>query len=112
MRDVLAAGISLLAWGSFLLMLARMSAVLPGLAGFFLLGWGNAGVVVTTRPLMMLVTLREFMGRMQAFSESISTASALLGATLASSLVAMLHHFHGHKYGDDRCRRIYDENFR
>jgi MFS family permease len=86
--------ISLLAWGSFLLLLARMSAVLPGLAGFFLLGWGNAGVVVTTRPLMMLVTPREFMGRMQAFSESISTASALLGATLASSLVALLHHLH------------------
>jgi predicted MFS family arabinose efflux permease len=86
--------VSLLAWGSFLLLLARMSAVLPGLAGFFLLGWGNAGVVVTTRPLMMLVTPREFMGRMQAFSESISTASALLGATLASSLVALLHHLH------------------
>ena len=68
--------------------------MLPGLAGFFLLGWGNAGVVVTTRPLMMLVTPREFMGRMQAFSESISTASALLGATLASSLVALLHHLH------------------
>lgn len=75
-------------------MLARMSAVLPGLAGFFLLGLSNAGVVVTTRPLMMLVTPREFMGRMQAFSESISTASALLGATLASSLVAMLHQLH------------------
>jgi MFS family permease len=86
--------ISLLAWGSFLLMLARMSAVLPGLAGFFLLGLGNAGVAVTTRPLMMLVTPREFMGRMQAFSESISTASALLGATLASSLVTTLHQLH------------------
>ena len=56
------------------------------LAGFFLLGLGNAGVVVTTRPLMMLVTPREFMGRMQAFSESFSTASTLLGATLASTL--------------------------
>lgn len=86
---------ALLTYGLGMLIAARMINVIVGLILFFLLGFVNAGINVCVQPLMLRVTPRELIGRVQAVNGPLITASSLLSQTLAGLLAStLLDHLH------------------
>src|SRR5207249_1784127 len=61
----------------------------------FLLGLCNSSVFVSVRPLTVLVTPRELIGRVMAFEVPMITIASLLGGALAGALTStVLSDFH------------------
>lgn len=91
--------------GLAMLILSRVTTVLPGMACELLMGLTNASIFVTVRPLTVLVTPRWLIGRVMAFEGSMITIASLLGGLLAGILAStVLAHFHatlaGMSFGD------------
>ena len=80
--------LSFLCWGSFMVVLGRSTNYLLGFALFFLLGFANAGINVVVGPLMLSVTPRKFMGRVQSVMNPTVMAASLLSTTLAGILAS------------------------
>ena len=73
----------------------RLTTFIPGLAVFFLLGFANAGIIVVVGPLMLRVTPRAFMGRVQSVNTPLITGSSLASTALAGVLASTtLHSLH------------------
>ncbi len=87
--------LSFLLFGSCMVIFSRLTAFVPGFILFFLLGFANAGIIVVVGPLMLRVTPREFMGRVQSVNTPLITGSALVSTAFAGWLAStLLHNFH------------------
>jgi hypothetical protein len=91
--------------GAGMLILSRVTTMLPGMACGLLLGVTNASVFVTVRPLTVLVTPRRLIGRVMAFEVPMITIASLLGGLLAGILASTVFvHVHatlaGMRFGD------------
>ena len=87
--------IGLIGYGLTTLALSRMTTMVPGMMCGLLLGFFNTSVFVAVRPLTMLATPRQFIGRVLAFEKPLITVASLLGGALASTLAStLLSHFH------------------
>ena len=92
--------LSFLLFGSCVIIFSRLTTFIPGLIAFFLLGFANAGIIVVVGPLMLRVTPREFMGRVQSVNTPLITGSALISTALAGWLAStLLHGFHVSLFG-------------
>lgn len=97
--------ICLMGNGLGMLILSRVTTMLPGMACGLLLGLTNASVFVTMRPLTVLVTPRRLIGRVMAFEGPMVTIASLLGGLLAGILASTVFvHVHatlaGMRFGD------------
>jgi MFS family permease len=97
--------ICLIGNGLGMLILSRVTTIIPGMACGLLLGLTNASVFMTVRPLTVLVTPRRLIGRVMAFEGPMITIASLLGGLLAGILAStVLLHFHatlaGMSFGD------------
>ena len=87
--------LSFLLFGGCMVVFGRLTTFIPGLVVFFLLGFANAGIIVVVGPLMLRVTPRAFMGRVQSVNTPLITGSALASTALAGVLASTtLHSFH------------------
>jgi MFS family permease len=87
--------IFLVSSGLVTLILSRMNTLIPGMICGFLLGVFSASVLIAVRPLTILVTPRELIGRVMAFEMPLITVASLLGGGLASILAStVLSDFH------------------
>ena len=87
--------LSFLIFGSCMVIFSRLTTFIPGFIIFFLLGFANAGIIVVVGPLMLRVTPREFMGRVQSVNTPLITGSALIATALAGWLAStVLSGFH------------------
>lgn len=96
--------VCMIGYGLALLVLSRVTTMLPGMA-CGLLGLTNASVFVTVRPLTVLVTPRWLIGRVMAFEGPMITIASLLGGLWAGILAStVLLRFHaalaGMRFGD------------
>jgi len=86
---------SLVCYGITMLVLARVSSVIPGMVCGLLLGFFSASIFVTVRPLTVRVTPRQLIGRVLAFEVPLINIASLLGGTLATVLAwTVLRDFH------------------
>jgi MFS family permease len=87
--------ISILAVGVVVVLLSRMTNVIPALILAFLMGFTNAPIEVTLMPLLLHVTPRELIGRVVAVLLPAMRASSTLSIALAGYLASTaLQHFH------------------
>jgi MFS family permease len=87
--------ICLIGNGIAMLVLSRMTMVIPGMICTLFLGCFSASIFVTVRPLTVLVTPQALIGRVMAFEVPLITIASLLGGLLASIIAAtILAHFH------------------
>lgn len=91
--------------GLGMLILSRVTTMIPGMVCGLLLGLTNASVFVTVRPLTVLVTPRRLIGRVMAFEGPMITIASLLGGLLAGILASTVFlHVHarlvGMRFGD------------
>jgi MFS family permease len=87
--------ICLISNGLVLLVLSRVTTMIPGMVCGLLLGLTNASVFVTVRPLTVLVTPHKLIGRVMAFEVPMITLASLAGGVLAGTLVStVFSHFH------------------
>jgi MFS family permease len=87
--------ICLIGNGLALLVLSRVTTMIPGMVCGLVLGVTNASVFVTVRPLTVLVTPRTLIGRVMAFEVPMITIASLMGDVLAGTLAStVLSHFH------------------
>lgn len=87
--------LSLLALGLLLLVWSRTTSVPVALAVLFFLGIPQATLNVAVGPLVLLVTPREYIGRVFSIINPMSTAAMLLSIGLAGYLASnLLLHFH------------------
>ncbi len=87
--------LSFLLFGGCMVIFGRLTTFIPGLVIFFLLGFANAGIIVVVGPLMLRVTPRAFMGRVQSVNTPLITGSSLASTALAGVLASTaLHGFH------------------
>lgn len=85
----------LIGHGIVTLVLSRMHTLVPGMICGFLLGAFSSGVLVAVRPLTMLVTPHELIGRVLSVEVPLITLASLLGGVLASTLAStVLSSFH------------------
>jgi MFS family permease len=90
----------LVSFGVVMLVLSRVSAMVPGMICAVLLGIFSSSIFVTVRPLTVLVTPRELIGRVMAFEVPLITVASLLGGLLASLLAStVLAGFHAQLAG-------------
>lgn len=90
----------LIGHGLALLVLSRMTSVLPGMLCVLVMGVTQASVFVTVRPLTVLVTPRPLIGRVMAFEGTMITVASLVGGALASTLASTaLANFHARLLG-------------
>ncbi len=92
--------LSFLLFGGCMVIFGRLTTFIPGLVVFFLLGFANAGIIVVVGPLMLRVTPRAFMGRVQSVNTPLITGTAL-GSTAVAGVLASttLHGFHASMLG-------------
>ena len=91
---------SFLAWGFLMIVFGRMTTFIPGFILFFLLGFANAGIIAVVGPLMLRVTPREFVGRVQSVNTPLITGASLVSTTLAGLLASTaLHNLHASLLG-------------
>lgn len=87
--------ICLIGSGLVTLILSRMTTLIPGMLCGFLLGSLSSSVFISVRPLTVLVTPRELIGRVMSFEVPLITLASLLGGVLASTLASTwLSDFH------------------
>jgi MFS family permease len=92
--------LSFLLFGGCMVIFGRLTTFIPGLLMFFLLGFANAGIIVVVGPLMLRVTPRAFMGRVQSVNTPLITGSSLAATALAGVLASTtLHGFHASWFG-------------
>jgi MFS family permease len=92
--------ISLIVSGIAVLALACQTIMLPGIVCSLLDGISSAGIALAVRPLTVLVTPRELIGRVMAFTTFTITIVSLAGASLASILAStVLLSLHTHIAG-------------
>ncbi len=85
----------LASFGTVMLVLSRVSTMVPGMTCSVLLGFFSSSIFVTVRPLTVLVTPRELIGRVMAFEVPLITVASLLGGLIASLLAStVLAGFH------------------
>jgi len=72
-----------IAVGVLILVLARLSSFLPGLAVIFLLGTCMPALQVTLGPLMLQVTPGEFVGRIVSVMGPVTSAAEMISVLLA-----------------------------
>jgi MFS family permease len=90
LKEVEVLWICLLMHGLELLVLSRMTSMVPGMICGFLMGITQSSVFVAVRPLTMLVTPRSLIGRVMSFEMPMITLASLLGGALASILASTL----------------------
>lgn len=87
--------ICLIIFGLALLVLSRITTVIPGMVCVLVLGMTQSSVFVAVRPLTVLVTPRNLMGRVMSFEVPMITIASLVGGAvasiLASTVLANLH---------------------
>ncbi len=87
--------LSFLMWGSCMVVFGRTTNFIVGFVLFFLLGFANAGINVVVGPLLLKVTPRKFVGRVQSVNTPLITGSSLISTALAGLLAStILHGFH------------------
>ncbi len=87
--------LSFLMWGSCMVIFGRTTNFIVGFVLFFLLGFANAGINVVVGPLLLKVTPREFVGRVQSVNTPLITSSSLISTALAGLLAStILNGFH------------------
>jgi MFS family permease len=88
-------GVSLVLYGGITLVYARLSSLPPALVVLFLMGLAAASCNVTLMPVLLLVTPREFIGRVVAvIGPALSLASIIsiaVAGFLASTVLQGLH---------------------
>jgi MFS family permease len=90
----------LVSFGVVMLLLSRVSTMGPGMICSVLLGIFSSSIFATVRPLTVLVTPRELIGRVMAFEVPLITVASLLGGLLASLLAStVLAGFHAQVAG-------------
>lgn len=83
-----------------MIVFGRMTTFIPGFILFFLLGFTNAGIIAVVGPLMLRVTPREFVGRVQSVNTPLITGASLVSTALAGLLAStVLHNFHASLLG-------------
>jgi MFS family permease len=80
--------ICLIVHGLTLLVLSRMTTMLPGMICVFVTGITQSSIFVAVRPLTVLVTPRNFIGRVMSFEMPMITLASLVGGALASILAS------------------------
>ena len=80
--------ICLIVHGLALLVLSRMTTVIPGMICLLVMGITQASVFVAVRPLTVLVTPRALIGRVMAFEMPMITLASMVGGALASTLAS------------------------
>ena len=84
-----------IAVGILILVLARLSSFLPGLAAIFLLGTVMPALQVTLGPLMLQVTPAELVGRIVSVMGPVTSAAEMISVLLAGFLGStVLKDFH------------------
>lgn len=92
--------IFLVGYGVATLALSRATTMAPGMVCTALLGVFSSSIFVTVRPLTVLVTPRELIGRVMAVEVPLITIASLLGGAVASLLASTaLAGFHAHFAG-------------
>ncbi|HLZ62909.1 MAG TPA: MFS transporter [Ktedonosporobacter sp.] len=90
----------LIVHGLALLVLSRMTTLLPGILCVLVMGVTQASVFVAVRPLTVLVTPRALIGRVMSFEGPMITVASLVGGMLASTLAStVLVNFHARLAG-------------
>ena len=81
--------------GITVLVLSRMTTMIPGMVCGLLSGFFSTAIFVTTRPLTARVTPRHFMGRVMAFETTMIMTASVIGTLVASTLASTtLNQFH------------------
>jgi MFS family permease len=81
--------------GAVMLVLSRMTSSVPGMMCGFLLGALSSSILISVRPLTMLVTPHELIGRVMAVEVPLITLASVLGSLLATVLAStILSRFH------------------
>jgi MFS family permease len=80
--------IFLICYGMVILVLSRVTTLVPGMICGFLLGFFNSSILISVRPLTMLVTPRELVGRVLSVEVPLITLASLAGGILASTLAS------------------------
>src|SRR5581483_4418696 len=81
--------------GITVLILSRMTTMIPGMVCGLLSGFFSTAIFVTTRPLTARVTPRHFMGRVMAFETTMIMTASVIGTLVASTLASTtLNQFH------------------
>lgn len=90
----------LIVHGLALLVLSRMTTIVPGMLCVLLMGVTLGSVFVAVRPLTVLVTPRNLIGRVMSFEVPMITVASLVGGALASVLAStLLANFHARLSG-------------
>src|SRR5581483_7862212 len=74
--------------GITVLILSRMTTMIPGMVCGLLSGFFSTAIFVTTRPLTARVTPRHFMGRVMAFETTMIMTASVIGTLVASTLAS------------------------
>lgn len=90
LQEVEVLWICLIMHGLELLVLSRMTSMVPAMICVFLMGITQSSVFVAVRPLTVLVTPRSLIGRVMSFEMPMITIASLLGGALASILASTL----------------------
>jgi MFS family permease len=80
--------ICLIVHGLTLLVLSRMTTMIPGMICVLVMGITLSSVFVAVRPLTVLVTPRNLIGRVMSFEMPMITLASLVGGALASILAS------------------------
>lgn len=80
--------LSVLGFGLALLLLSRMTSLVPGLVVFFLIGVAQAGLQVSFTPLLLAAVPREMIGRVMAIVDPASRLTELISVGLAGYLAS------------------------
>jgi MFS family permease len=80
--------IFLICHGLVTLILSRVTTLIPGMVCGFLLGFFSSSIFLSVRPLTVLVTPRELIGRVMSVEMPLITMASLAGGILASTLAS------------------------
>jgi len=81
--------------GLLIILLSRLTTMIPGVICVFFMGITNSSILVTVRPLTVRVTPRDLVGRVMAFELPMINLAALVGGALAGVLASTaLQNFH------------------
>jgi MFS family permease len=92
--------IALVTSGIFVIVMSHLTSFYPALGAAFLFGVSTTAVIVTSGPLTLDSTSREFVGRVTAVINPVGRLAALISVALAGSLVStVLRGFHANVLG-------------
>jgi len=81
----------LIGQGITVLILSRMTTMVPGMICGVFLGVFSTAIFVTVRPLTARVTPRQLLGRVLTYETTLITAASLLGTVAASTALNLFH---------------------